>query len=454
MQVVIVGGGIAGLATAHFLRAADAGLDVTVVEAAPQAGGKVRTLHRDGRHLDLGPNGWLSGEPALERLLDELDLHELVVAPAPAARRRWVHAEGHTHEVPTSPPALLKASLLSRSARLRILGDLVLPRGDLDVTVGAWAARRFGADAVDRLVAPMIAGIHGADPDSLSLAAALPRVHALATEHRSLILGGVRRARGSAPRAALQTLPNGAGQLTETLAARLGPSLHLSTAARALEVREHRWRIHVEPGDPLDADAVVLACPAAVQARLVRGMDPELAAPLDAITTAPMGVLIARADPGTWPTEPDGFGVLAARGTDLGGVLGVLFTSCVFPDQAHPGEHLFRVFLGGSVHPEVLDLDDQQLIGRARGALDTILGPAREPFEVLHLGRHPHAIPQYTPGHLGRVAAIRAREARHPGLFCTGNHLEGIAVKDTVRAALSTAERVTTVLGDEGLQPR
>ena len=454
MQVVIVGGGIAGLATAHFLREADVGVELTVVEAGPQAGGKVRTLHQDGRHLDLGPNGWLSGEPAMDRLLDELDLLELVVAPAPAAQRRWVHVEGHTHEVPGSPPALLSSPLLSPSARLRILGDLFLPTGDLDLTVGAWAARRFGTEAVDRLVAPMIAGIHGADPYSLSLAAALPRLHALAQEHRSLILGGIRRARSGQPRPVLQTLPRGAGQLTETLAGRLGPALHLSTSARAIEVRDHRWRIHVEPGEHLDADAVVLACPAATQARLVRGLDPELAAPLDAITTAPMGVLIGRAEPETWPREPDGFGVLASRGTDLGGALGVLFTSCVFPDQARPGEHLFRVFLGGSMHPEVLELDDQELIGRARAALDKILGVARRPFEVLHLGRHPQAIPQYTPGHLDRVAAIRAREARHPGLFCTGNHLEGIAVKDTVRAALSTAERVRTMLGDEGLQPR
>ena len=302
------------------------------------------------------------------------------------------------------------------------------------------------------LVAPMVAGIHAADPDSLSLRAAFPRLAGLERLHRSLLLGVLRgRKEGAAP-AQLQTLAGGAGSLTRTLAHRLGESVLCDHAVQGIERRGKHFRVHHAHGS-VDCEAVVVAAPAYAAASVVRGLDGALAEPLDAIPYAPIAVLIGRAPANHWPQPPSGFGVLAAKGAELGGVLGVLFTSRVFPEQAAGDEHLFRVFLGGSLHPEVVDLDDQALAGRAVEALDLMLGAAGAPFEVLHVERWRRGIPQYTPGHTGRIRDVRRGEARHPGLFFAGNHLEGVAVKDTVRVSREVAQRVVRCLAERSLDP-
>lgn len=451
--VVVVGGGVAGLSAAWFLRQQLPEQPVVLLEAEAHTGGKVRSLHEGGRILDLGPNGWLSGEPAMTELIVGLGLEGERVRPAAEARERWIFARGRLHPVPLSPGALWRSRLLSLRAKARLFADLLLPRGPEEASVGQFFARRFGPEVRDLLAAPMVAGIHAADPDELDLHAAFPRLWELERSHRSLILGMLSR-RGLRPQ--LETLRGGAGTLTRALAEALAadPLTELRTACpgRALEQRGTSWRVHTDDAR-LDASAVIVACPAPAAATLVRGLDGELANPLDAIPYAPVAVVVGRAEPDTWPTPPRGFGALAARGAELGGVLGVLFTSRVFPEQAREGEHLFRVFLGGALHADVPGLDDQALVGRAWEALELMLGPAREPPECLHIARWARGIPQYTPGHLGRLRDIHRGEARHGGLFFTGNHLEGVAVKDTVRLSRGVAERAARCIAERSLDP-
>lgn len=451
--VVVVGGGIAGLSAAWFLRQQLPDQRLVLLEAAEETGGKVRSLQEGGRILDLGPNGWLTGEPAMADLIEGLGLDEQRVAPADEARERWIFARGQLHPVPLSPGELWRSSLLSPRGKARLLGDLLLPRGPEDTTVGDFFARRLGPEVRDLLAAPMVAGIHAADPDELDLHAAFPRLWELERRHRSLVLGMMAR---KVRRPHLETLRGGAGALTAALdlALRADPlvTLRAPCPGRALEQRGSTWRVHTD-ADHVDASAVILACPAPAAATMVRGLDGELAAPLDAIPYAPVAVVVARAEPDTWPSPPRGFGVLAARGAELGGVLGVLFTSRVFPDQARGGEHLLRVFLGGALHADVPGLDDQALTGRAFQALELMLGEARQPPELLHIARWARGIPQYTPGHLGRLRDIHRGEARHSGLFFAGNHLEGVAVKDTVRVSRGVADRVARCLAEHSLDP-
>ena len=452
-RVAVIGGGISGLATARFLLAADPGLDLTVLEARDTPGGNVRSDLVDGRVLDRAANGWLDSEPAMARLLALDGLDAELLPASDRAGARWIWADGALHPVPLSPPALLSSRLLSWPAKLRMLLEPLVGRGpsstpDGEETVAAFVGRRLGRGVVDRMVGPMCAGIHAAGPEQLSLRAAFPRMAELERVHRSLFLAMLRLRRGGAPPGHLHTLRGGAGALTARLTDALGPRVRLGAAATALEERGGSWRIQLADGS-LDADAVVLACPAPAQARLVGPVDGDAADALSAIPSSPVAVVITAAPLDAWERPPDGFGVLVAHRTprsDLG-VLGSLYTSSIFPDHAPEGEALLRTIIGGAVEPDAAGLEDDALLARARRATEAFLGPARIQPRLSRIYRHPEGIPRYAPGHTGRVARVRAAQDRHPGLWFVGNHLEGIGVKDCARAAEAAAAQVAAWLG-------
>ncbi|MCB9777235.1 MAG: protoporphyrinogen oxidase [Alphaproteobacteria bacterium] len=458
MKVVVVGAGISGLAVATFLVGdAQEGppLDVTVLEAADRPGGVAWSERRDGRLIETGPSSWLSGEPALDRLISLAGLRDDVLQASPAAKARWIWRRGEKHPVPAAPPSLLGTRLLSGGAKLRLLGEPFVGRGpaargaaDVDETVAAFAARRLGPGVVDALVAPMVAGIYGADPRQLSVAAAFPKLAELERDHRSLLVGAI-RSRDGGPRPQMQTVRDGAGALTRALAARLPAGcLQLGQRVTAVERKGDGFVVHCQDA-AWDADAVVLTSPAFAQAAALRGLDPAAARALDEIPYAPIAVATVAWAADAFPTPPDGFGVLVAGDSrDEVPVLGTVFVSATFPDHAAPGELQLRTLIGGTPDPGALDLDDQALLGRAHAAHAAFLGAPTGQPTLAHLTRHARAIPQYTVGHGRRVAVARSVGQRHPGLFLAGSHLDGPGVRDCARVALAVATRVRTALGD------
>ena len=439
-MVVVVGAGVSGLALATFLRAAPDAPDVLVLEAAPHPGGNVRSDREGGRILDRAANGWLSGEPAMERLLDLLDLRADLVPASSAAKERFVWADGRLHPVPLGPVALARSDLLTFGEKLRMLREPFVPRGDAsEESVAEFARRRLGPAVVDRLVGPMVAGVFAGDPEALSLAAAFPRMAELEHEHGSLFRAMAKLGGGGAPRGHLTTLRRGAGQLGERMAERLGDRVRLGCAVTAIEPRPRGWRLETARG-PLDADVRALAAPAHVQAPLVRSHAPEAAAALDAIPYAPIAVVMNAFAEWSFRTPPRGFGVLRARGEPLA-TLGTLFTSRFFPHEAPAGEVFLRSMVGGAIDP--VDADDDVLRKRVLEDLDRMFGLVGEPT-FTRIVRHPRGIPQYTRGHLARVSTIRSAESAD--LFFTGSHLEGVGVKDCVRAGEAVAARIRAAL--------
>jgi len=443
-RVIIVGAGISGLATATFLRAQ--GVECTVLEAAEEPGGNVRSDRIDGRVLDRAATGWLDSEPAMGRLVDLLSLQESLISASHRSSARWIFSDGQTHLVPSTPATLLRSRLIPWWAKLRLLLEPFIPRGKGEETVHAFVKRRLGSAFADKLVGPMTAGIFAAHPDQLSLRAAFPRMYALEQKYRSLFLAlRATRKAGEAggpagPGGHLQTLRGGVGTLTETMAAQLGEDLQCGVAVASVQPRGDVWEVHTAEGK-IDASAVVLACPANAQASLVRGLDPDLAGTLDAIPYAPVTVVITAWPAGAWDRSPEGFGVLVAPGEDLG-VLGTLYTSGVFPSQAPEGELLLRTMVGGAVDPDAALLAHQPLMDRVDHAHRAFFGSQRADPLMVQVYRHPRGIPQYALGHPGRVAAVRAAENKFRGLFFCGNHLDGIGVKDCAAAAERTAEAV------------
>jgi len=456
-RVLVVGAGISGLAAATLLERA--GHDVSVWERADAAGGNVRTDRIDGRVVDRAANGWLDNEPEMQALLDHLGLMPRLIPANDRFGTRWILADGRMQPAPLGPGKLLRSDLISATAKARVALEPLMPRGasaraddpTADESVGDFVRRRLGPAFVDRMVGPMVAGIYAADPDDLSLRGALNRMFELEREHRSLIIAMMKLRRGGAPAGHLHTLPGGAGELTETMARRLGSKIRCGRTVVSLERASTGWE--AQATDSKDNvhkaifDRVVLACPAPAQAEIVRSLDPQAAQALDGIPYSPVAVVCTAWSPGSWSIDPDGFGVLLARGEAdrLGarGVLGMLFTSSIFPGQGKGDEVLLRTVMGGAIAPEVVtDCDNQELLSRARRVAAVCLGPERQGPHFVQVYRHQAGIPRYRVGHPTRVAQVRAAEQRQPNLHFIGNHLDGVGVKDCARSAAQLVARI------------
>ena len=438
-RCIVVGAGVSGLAAAaELLRL---GVEPLVLEAAPRVGGKIRSLRRAGFLMESGPQAFLDRDAVVERLAERLGIADQLIEPLPAARRRAVALHGRLCDVPTSPPMLWRTPLLSGRAKLRLLGDLFVPRGSrTDESVAAFARRHFGAEAAERIFAPLMAGMFGGDADQLSVGAALPSLVGFERTHGSVLVGAIRAAIG-APRKRLQTFVGGLEVLTGALGEQLRDQLGLSTLVRGLRRTDHGWRVTFEDHGravELETSVVLLACPAHQAAPLLRSLDPGAADALAGISYAPITV--------AWSSYPersdalDRYGFLTAP-SEPPGLLGAVFASSAFPARAPADRTLLATWVGGARHPELAALDDVKLAAWVASRLASLIQPhSRATFR--HAFRHLHALPQYTAGHAGRVARIEAAEASLPGLFFVGAGYRGASVADCVHEAHLVTDKI------------
>jgi oxygen-dependent protoporphyrinogen oxidase len=471
-RVVIIGGGLSGLATAHRIVERSAGarrpVDVILLEAKDRVGGAIWTRRVDGFTLEGGADSFITNKPWAVDLCRSLGLGDQLIGTDPQHRRSFVVRQGRLMPVPEgfvllAPNRLgpmLMTPILSWRGKLRMLLDLVLPRkvDDTDESLASFVKRRLGREALDRLVQPLIGGIYTADPNDLSLKATLPQFAAMEREVGSLIRAAFRQGRRarSAERNAsgaryglFATLADGMDTLPRALAAALPEgTVRTGAAVRRLSRPDpvSPWVVDLLDGPPIEASAVVLATEAHAAARLVDGFDPDLALRLRAIPYASSAIvnIAYRRDQVAHPL--DGFGAVVPRAEGRS-ILAISFLSVKFPGRAPSGTALLRVFVGGATQPDLFERDDEMLVTVVRHELAELLGAVGEPLLVA-VGRHPRAMPQYTLGHLERVAAIRQQLARHSRLILTGNAFDGVGIPDCVRAAQSAADATLSALAD------
>jgi oxygen-dependent protoporphyrinogen oxidase len=446
-SVLVIGGGISGLSAAWFLRRR--GRAVRVLESQDRVGGVISSERRNGRLIELGPNSTLQkpgdGEDALGRLVAETGLSGQLVTAAPAADNRFVMRGGRLHALPASPFAFLASPLFSWPAKLRLLGEPFVGRGKGEETIAAFAERRLGREFLDYAVAPFVSGVYAGDPRVLSVRAAVPKVYDLKRRYGSLIVGAIARgAKGmGGPAGRLVSFDGGMATLPETIAGKLAAAVRTGCRVVALARRdgawEARWRSATGAGVER-ARHVVVALPADAAADVVEPLSPEAAGLLRAIPYAPI-VTAAVAYRRRQVGHPlDGFGFLVPRGEDAG-LLGGLFSSTLFAGRAPAGTVLLTAFTGGATDPRAMDRDDETLTRRIAGDLARILDIKGTPLSV-RLSRQPRAIPQYTLGHLERVARIEALLAPLGGLYLGASWRGGISVADCIRNGESLAARV------------
>ena len=456
-RVAIAGGGISGLTLALQLgdRASDVegGLEVVVLEARDRLGGNIRTEQVDGYTMEAGPNGFLDNAPATLDLVRRLGLEDRLQPADPRAARRFLYRDGRLHLLPSGPGGLLTTRALSLRGRLRVLGEPLVRRGPeaVDESVHAFASRRIGAEAASVLVDAMVSGVFAGDARQLSLGSAFPRMAAMEAEHGSLIRAmAARRKRRkeddpaggpAGPGGTLTSFDEGMSVLVDGLGAALGPAVRTGRPAVGLEQQGGRWRVRLEDGGAVDADAVVLTVPSARAATLLGPVDEGLAAVTGSIPAAGLAVLALGyrvADVGG--SAPDGFGFLVPRGQGPR-ILGCLWSSSIFPGRAPEGHVLFRCMIGGARDDEAVSLDEGELMDVVRRDLRTTMGITGGP-RFVRIYRWPAGIPQYTIGHAERLERIQARLRDLPGLHVGGSAYHGVSMNACIASAPAQAERV------------
>jgi len=456
-DVIVIGAGISGLATARWLE--QRGLTVFVLEAGLRAGGTIGTTRDSGFLVEAGPNSALDSTPLIGELLNGLGIAAERVEANSAARNRYVVRDGRLIPLPLTPPAFLATALFSWRAKLALAREpfIAAAPADAEESVAQFVRRRLGAEFLDFAVDPFVSGVYAGDPETLSLRAAFPRLHALESRYGSLIrgqiLGARERARSgenSKRSAAMFSFRNGMQTLTDVLADRLD-SLIVGAEVTRIEPRNaHGFMVTaLKAGSEarFEAGAVVVATPAYAAARLVAPFAPTAAAALEAIAYPPVAVC-ACAYPRAAVEHPlDGFGVLIPR-REQRAVLGTIFSSTLFPGRAPVGGVLLTTFVGGARNPERALQTDQAVAATVQGELAGLLG-AKGPPEFIRIRRWPQAIPQYTLGHLQRISEVERTEQDRPGLFFCANYRGGVAVGDCVKSAATTADRVVKTLGQQ-----
>lgn len=463
-HVVVIGGGISGLAAAHRLeelaRQDSRRLRVTVVEGEERFGGKVLSERRGDFVIEAGPDSFIPQKPQTMELVRELGLEHRLLASNDTRRGLAILHRGRLEPVPPGLQmlvpeawrAFLRSPLLSWRGKLRMAAERFRPRrrraedGSVDdESLASFVRRRLGDEVLERLAEPLLAHIHVGDVERMSLEATYPRLAEMERRHGALARGlrAARRARpkGGEPPPLFWTLRGGMGELIGALVERLeGATLRRGRRVLTLEPGGsfgRRFAVRLDGGETLPADAVVLAVPSFAAAEVVQELFPNLAEPLRRIRYVSLATLsLAFRSSDLAAAATPGFGFFVPR-HEKRRLLACTWTSVKFDHRAPEDHTLVRVFLGGALQQRLLTLDDGELVETVLDELRAVTGIGAEP-ELVRLHRWPRGYPQYEVGHRDRLAALDAE--RPTGITLAGGAYRGVGLSDCIASGRTAAE--------------
>jgi oxygen-dependent protoporphyrinogen oxidase len=488
-RVIIIGGGVAGLAAAYKIRrAADAGNDVgfTLVEKDSRLGGKLATdlvEDPDGRGtfvVDGGSDSFLTDKPAVHRVAKLLGIFDDETPTRDDNKKTFIVKDGKLVEMPdgimmfapTKIVPMATTKLYSWPAKFRMALDLVLPvrekwaEGETaqqhDESVESFVVRRMGRESLDRLAEPLVGGVNGSDPAEMSLAATYPMLLQMEQDHGSLVRGFLAQRKkveemkakyppkpGAEPRTFFSSFLLGLQYLTDKMADAAGrDSIRVGVGAAAIERAGEGWRVTLTDGSVLEGDAVVIATEVWAAEPLARGIDADIADVLATIPCSSSATILMGLDEADCPFDKKWHGVLSPA-IEHEPVTGISLMSSKWPDRAPEGRVLLRGFVGGPRDQEIIKRSDEELIEIARQAFVKLLGVKADAKPVFaRVFRWEGGMPQYTLGHLDRIDRLEALTAALPGVALAGGGYRGVGVPNCVDSGENAAKKV---LGEWGI---
>lgn len=443
-KVIIVGAGISGLSAAYDLTRA--GAECTILEQQPRAGGVIETRVAEGCTLECGPDSFLAAKPAAVALIRELGLGGDVIGSNDHQRTTyiWKHGklvalpEGVMMIVPSRVMPMVKTPLLSWSTKIRMgLEYFRKPGASRDRSVSDFVADHFGQETVDYLAEPLLSGVYGGDPARMSVGAVLPRFLQMEAKYGSLVRGVLAGLGQGGPSGPLfQTLKSGLGSLIDALASRVRIT---QARVETIERNGNAFRLRAG-GNWMEADQVILACPAWAASSLVERLDSrlrELLAAIDYSSSLTLSLVYRAAD---FDGRRAGFGFLVPK-IERARLAACTFTGTKFSHRVPDDRIVLRCFLGGIGDPGILSESDETVVKIARDELRRMLGLTASPVSQV-IARWPRSMAQYNLGHLQRVAEIRQRAAAISGLHLAGNAYDGIGIPDCIQTGRAAAKAV------------
>ena len=433
-QCIVIGAGISGLSLAAF---ANEHFDVTVLEASDKTGGLIQNSSEEGKIRDHAANGWLSNEPAFDELISLLNIEDrlLTATQERGKTTRWIIKNGQLYAL---SPRLFFSGLLPLSSRIRLLGEPFISRQDkqAEETLAEFGARRFGKGVIPELLAPFAAGIFACRPEELSVSAAFPRLWKLEQQYGSLIRAGLQAPKPE-KKTILTTMKKGTSELCQIIADRLGERIHLSAPALSIRKDQARWVVSTNKKE-FYSDYLAITCPAPAQRILLQNSFPAISALLQNISYSSVAVVLAEFPSDAFDRPPSGFGALMNREGQESGILGTLFTSCIFPSHQQDGSISTRTILGGSIVPTIISKDNQELQDLVLRHHEKLFGSLKTRPAHMMVVKYKQAIPRYEKGHFEIQKEVRQFHLQNPTIRLSGNHLFGVAVKDCIRQSKKT----------------
>jgi oxygen-dependent protoporphyrinogen oxidase len=469
-RVVVIGGGIAGLAAAHRIVELDSqkslGIEVALAEASHRLGGTISTERIGDFLVEAGPDSFITEKPWALQLCERIGLAARFVSPQTTYQKIYVVHRGKLEALPegffllapTRFWPFIRTPLFSWAGKLRLASELLMPRGEVqdDESLGSFVRRRFGVEALERAAQPLIGGIYASDPDKLSLTATMPRFKEMERQQRSVIWAmrseQKRRPRnreiGSGARWALfVTLAGGMQELVDTLARQLPEgSIRVNTPVTNVfrERNDHGWLLSVKEGKGLQADAVIIATPAFRAGQLLAATAHDAADELKRISYASTATVTLAYRWEDFPHEPDSFGFVVPA-IERRKIIACTFSSLKYPGRAPHGHVLLRAFVGGALQRDLFNDNDATMEKNVRNELASLIGITALP-RLVRIWRHANAMPQYHVGHATRINHIETLLSQFPTLALAGSAYHGVGISDCVRTGEDAAEKIVRAL--------
>jgi len=442
-DVVIIGGGVSGLATAYDLN--QRGVDTMVVERQVCVGGNAVSSRFDGFLMEHGPSTMNAAVPEGLDFARELGLAASSIDLGHNVRRRYLLDDGKLHAIATHPLGFLTSGYLSLAARFSVMSEILKARriGGPEETIHDFTSRRFGAEFSEKVMDPLAAGLFCGDAKELSVAAVFPKLVEFERNYGSVARAILSAKRGNQPGRRLLSWPEGIATLPRQLAQRLGDRVNTGTAVRHLREKTSGFETETSKGS-IRSKAVVLAVQPHVAAALLEDIAPDAATAAGDIAAPPLAVVFLGYKNAQVSHPLDGLGYLSTNSPDRL-INGTQFCSTMFTGRAPRGHVAIAAYIGGSRQPDAARLPDQELLGQVECELGRLLAIKGAPV-VRRTHRWPLGLPQYTLGHAGKIAAIASAHQHLPGLYLTGNYIGGVSVANCLKTARQTANKVSRYL--------
>jgi oxygen-dependent protoporphyrinogen oxidase len=470
-KIIIIGGGIAGLAAAVHLKAGakvyDKELEVTLLEKGSRIGGKVLTEKVGDYLVEGGPDSFLPEKVQTVQLARQLGLAAEMLPSNDQFKGTFIFSRNRLHSlpegvmlmVPTMFWPMVRSSLISWPGKVRMGLEMFVPQRKLqgDESLGSFVTRRLGKECLEKIAEPLVAGIHTSNPDNMSVEATFPRFLQMEQKSGSLIRGmlaamknrphatlsGPSQAKPGQPKMTyFMSFRNGMQTLSEACVDFIGKgSIRLNASVKGIEPKGKGYAVALESGETLEADHVMIGTASYDAAEMIRSFAPETAGYMERIdwsSSANVSVAFRRSDVKV-PLKGFGFIIPKVEGRRINATT---YSSIKWSHRAPDDQVMMRAFLGGGNREDlVYDLDDEAMIRTVLEELDAIVGIKAEP-QLAKVYRWYKAMPKYTVGHMDRMAVLDREVERHPGLHLIGCSYKGIGIGGCVAESQLAAEKI------------